>query len=169
MIVGREWEPPFRGSGRQWGSKLQLAQGGWSRSSPDDQHDGDHGHPCHCHQQGHGHHQIILITFIMTMLMLSKNLRRGFPSSPHWAIAIPVTTANTTNPKMFVELRKEGVLGRLRDEKWEKNIKMGEKLRRRMAKDKKWEKGNTRMFLELEKCGSIRRKRGKDWILEEIK
>ena len=126
MIVGREWEPPFRGSGRQWGSKLQLAQGGWSRSSPDDRHDGDHGHPCHCHQQGHGHHQVILITFIMTMLMLSKNLRRGFPSSPHWAIAIPVTTANTTNPKMFVELRKEGVLGRLREiqvEGWE----MGEK------------------------------------------
>ena len=40
----------------------------------------------------------------MTMLTLSKNLRRGRPSSPHWAMAIPVTTANTTRPRMFVEL-----------------------------------------------------------------
>ena len=47
---------------------------------------------------------IIATTFIMTMLMLSKNLSNGFPSSPHWAMAIPVTTAKTTKPKMLVEL-----------------------------------------------------------------
>ena len=46
----------------------------------------------------------LIPTFIMTMLTLSKNLRRGRPSSPHCAMAIPVTTANTTRPRMFVEL-----------------------------------------------------------------
>ena len=48
----------------------------------------------------------------MTMLMLSKNLSKGFPSSPHWAMAIPVTTAKTTKPKMLVELEGKRIYRR---------------------------------------------------------
>ena len=33
---------------------------------------------------------IQVVIFIITMLTLSKNLRRGSPSSPHAAIAMPV-------------------------------------------------------------------------------
>ena len=48
----------------------------------------------------------------MTMLMLSKNLSKGFPSSPHCAMAIPVTTAKTTKPKMLVELQGKRITRR---------------------------------------------------------
>ena len=47
---------------------------------------------------------IQVATFIMTMLTLLKKLRSGFPSSPHIAMATPVTIEKTINPRMLVLL-----------------------------------------------------------------
>ena len=45
---------------------------------------------------------IHVVTLIITTLILWKKFSKGFPSSPHMAMATPVTMEKTTKPRMFV-------------------------------------------------------------------